>query len=345
MLPAELFTLEGLWFLLAGVFLVGYALTDGFDLGTGIFHLFTKDEKERMLMMNSIAPVWDGNEVWLIAGGGMLFAAFPLVYAASFSGFYLAIMIVLWALIGRAVAFEYRNKKESATWRKVWDVIYWLGNFVPALLFGVAVGNAVLGVPIDIKGQYHGSFFTLLNIPALLMGLVGLFMFMMHGAAWLLLKTEGSVFEKAKKWALLSWIGFVLLLVITDFVLLMVKPELYDNYFKYPLLLIAPALMVFGLVYYFYQLQVKNNYEKVIWGSSLTVIGTVLTIACASFPVFIRSTIDPKYNIDIFNAASSHLTLTVMLIVTVLFLPIVIFYTSYVYKVFKGKVSEEEGYH
>ncbi|MEZ0323074.1 MAG: cytochrome d ubiquinol oxidase subunit II [Hydrogenothermaceae bacterium] len=345
MLPAELFTLEGLWFLLAGVFLVGYALTDGFDLGTGVFHIFTKDEKERKLMMNSIAPVWDGNEVWLIAGGGMLFAAFPLVYAASFSGFYLAIMVVLWALIGRAVAFEYRNKKESITWRKTWDIIYWLGNFVPALLFGVAVGNAVLGVPIDVKGQYHGTFFTLLNIPSLLIGAVGLFMFMMHGAAWLLLKTEGSLFEKAKKWAFISWIGFVLLLIITDFVLLMVKPELYNNYFKYPLLLLAPAIMVFGLIYYFYQLQIKNNYEKVIWGSSLAVIGTVLTIACASFPVFIRSTIDPKYNIDIFNSASSHLTLTVMLIVTVIFLPIVIFYTSYVYKVFKGKVSEEEGYH
>lgn len=345
MLPSELFTLEGLWFLLAGVFLVGYALTDGFDLGTGIVHLFTKDEKERMTMMDSIAPVWDGNEVWLIAGGGMLFAAFPVVYAASFSGFYLAIMIVLWALIGRAVAFEYRNKKESTSWRKTWDVIYWIGNFVPALLFGVAVGNAVLGVPIDVQGRYQGTFFDLLNIPSLMIGVVGLFMFMMHGAAWLLLKTEGSVFEKAKKWAFVSWIGFVIMLIITDFVLLLVKPELYDNYFKYPLLLIAPLLMIVGLIYYFNQLMIKKNYEKVIWGSALTVAGTVLTIACASFPVFIRSTIDPKYNLDIFNSASSHLTLTVILVVTVLFLPIVLFYTAYVYKVFKGKVKEGEGYH
>lgn len=345
MLPSELFTLEGLWFLLAGVFLVGYALTDGFDLGTGIFHLFTKEEKERLLMMNSIAPVWDGNEVWLIAGGGMLFAAFPIVYAASFSGFYLAIMIVLWALIGRAVAFEYRNKKESLSWRKSWDIVYWLGNVVPAFLFGVAVGNAVIGVPIDIKGQYQGTFFDLLNVPSLLMGLVGLFMFMMHGAGWLLLKTEGSVFEKAKKWGFISWIGFVISVIITDFVLLLVKPELYTNYFKYPILLLMPATMVIGAIYYFYQLKIKENFEKVIWGSVLTSLGAVLTIACASFPVLIRSTIDPKYNLDIFNSASSHLTLKVMLVVTVIFLPIVIFYTAYVYKVFKGKVSEEEGYH
>ena len=344
-MPIELFTtLEGIWFLLAGVFLVGYALTDGFDLGTGMLTIFTKKDENRKVLYNAVAPVWDGNEVWLIAGGGMLFAAFPVVYAASFSGFYLAILIVLWALIGRAVAFEYRNKKESKTWRNVWDWIYWIGNFVPALLFGVAVGNAVIGVPIDQKGVYHGTFFTLLRPAPLLMGLVGVFMFLMHGTAYLFRKTEGEVFELAKKFAYISFFGFIITLIITDFLLVIVAPELYSNYFKYPLFWIAPIMLIIGLILYFKNL-VNGNYDKVIYGSTLTALGTVLTIALASYPVLMRSSINPKYNLTIWNSASSHLTLTVMLIATLIFMPMVITYTIYVYRVFKGKVSAEGGYH
>ena len=344
-MPTELFTtLEGIWFLLAGVFLVGYALTDGFDLGTGMLTIFTNKDENRKILYNAVAPVWDGNEVWLIAGGGMLFAAFPVVYAASFSGFYLAILIVLWALIGRAVAFEYRNKKTTNLWRNIWDWIYWIGNFVPALLFGVAVGNAVIGVPIDQKGVYHGSFFTLLRPAPLLMGFVGLFMFLMHGTAYLLRKTDGEVFELAKKFAYISFFGFIGTLILTDFLLVIIAPELYSNYFKYPLLWIAPLLLIIGLILYFKNLASKN-FEKVIYGSTLTTLGTVLTIALASYPVLIRSTINPEYNLTIWNSASSHLTLTVMLIATLIFMPMVITYTIYVYRVFKGKVSAEGGYH
>ena len=344
-MPMEMLTtLEGLWFLLAGVFLVGYALTDGFDLGTGILTIFTKKDENRIILYNAIAPVWDGNEVWLIAGGGMLFAAFPVVYAASFSGFYLAILIVLWALIGRAVAFEYRNKKETPLWRNTWDWIYWIGNFVPALLFGVAVGNAVIGVPIDQEGIYRGDFFTLLRPIPLLMGFVSVFMFLMHGSAYLLRKTEGEVFELAKKAAYVGLFGYVITLAITDFLMVIFTPFLYDNYFKYPLFWIAPAFIIIGLILYFKNL-VSNNYDKVIYGSTLTTVGTVLTIALASYPVLMRSSINPEYNLTIWNSASSHITLTVMLIVTLIFMPIVIFYTTYVYRVFKGKVSSEGGYH
>ncbi len=344
-MPTEMFTtLEGIWFLLAGVFLVGYALTDGFDLGTGILTIFTKKDENRRILYNAVAPVWDGNEVWLIAGGGMLFAAFPVVYAASFSGFYLAILIVLWALIGRAVAFEYRNKKESPLWRKTWDWIYWIGNFVPALLFGVAVGNAVIGVPIDQQGVYHGSFFTLLRPAPLLMGVVGVFMFLMHGTAYLLRKTEGEVFQLAKKAAYIGFFGYILSLIVTDFLLVLTAPYLYSNYFKYPLFWIAPLMFVIGLILFF-KFLTSEKYEKVIYGSTLTTIGTVLTIAFATYPVLMRSTINPEYNLTIWNSASSHITLTVMLVVTVLLMPIVIFYTAYVYRVFKGKVSAEGGYH
>ncbi len=344
-MPTEIFTtLEGLWFLLAGVFLVGYALTDGFDLGTGILTIFTNKDENRRILYNAVAPVWDGNEVWLIAGGGMLFAAFPVVYAASFSGFYLAILIVLWALIGRAVAFEYRNKKESPLWRKTWDWIYWIGNFVPAFLFGVAVGNAVVGVPIDQQGVYHGSFFTLLRPAPLLMGVVAVFMFLMHGTAYLLRKTEGEIFQLAKKAAYIGFFGYIGSLIVTDFLLVITAPYLYSNYFEYPLFWIAPAMIVIGLVLFFKFLS-SEKYEKVIYGSTLTTIGTVLTIAFATYPVLMRSTLNSEYNLTIWNSASSHITLTVMLVVTVLLMPIVIFYTAYVYRVFKGKVSAEGGYH
>ncbi len=344
-MPSELFTtLEGIWFLLAGFFLIGYALTDGFDLGTGILTLFTKKDENRQILYNAVAPVWDGNEVWLIAGGGMLFAAFPIVYAASFSGFYIAIFVVLWALIGRAVAFEYRNKKDSKLWKNIWDWIYWIGNTVPAFLFGVAVGNAVIGVPIDQQGVYHGSFFTLLRPVPLLMGLVGLFMFLMHGSAYLLRKTEGEVFQLSKKASYVGFFGFVASLILTDFLMVISAPFLYDNFFKYPVFWIAPALIISGLALYLINL-VKGKYNAVIVGSTLTTIGTVLTIALATYPALMRSSINPDYNLTIWNSASSHITLTVMLVVTILIMPIVIFYTVYVYRVFKGKVSSEGGYH
>ncbi len=344
-MPVELFTtLNGIWFLLAGIFLVGYSLTDGFDLGAGILHIFTKDENTRLTYMNAVGPVWDGNEVWLIAGGGMLFAAFPVVYAVSFSAFYLAILTVLWALILRAIAFEYRNKKESKTWRNAWDIAYWIGNTVPAFLYGVAVGNAVLGIPIDQKGVFHGNFFTLLNPPAIFMGLVSLFMFVIHGAAYLLIKTEGKPFEFAKKAAIVGFLGYIASLILADFFIIALKPELFLNFFNYPLFWIAPIIMIIGIVLYFKWLVVDEKYSKVIYASSLAIIGTVLTIALASYPVFIRSTIDEKYNLTIWNSASSDLTLTIMLISTLIFLPIVIGYTIYVYRVFKGKVSAEGGY-
>ncbi len=344
-MPIEMFTtLNGIWFLLAGIFLIGYALTDGFDLGAGALHLFTKDEEIRKTYMNAIGPVWDGNEVWLIAGGGMLFAAFPVVYAVSFSAFYLAMFLVLWALILRAVSFEYRNKKDSPTWKKWWDRAYWIGNVAPAILYGVAVGNAVLGIPIDQKGVFHGTFFTLLKPAAIFMGFVALFMFVMHGAAYLMIKTEGKAFDFAKKAAIVGFVGYVIFLALTDFFIIATEPKLFMNFFKYPLFWIAPLIMLAGIFFYFKWLIVDEKYNKVIYASSMVIIGSVLTIALASYPVFIRSTIDEKYNLTIWNSASSHLTLLIMLISTLIFLPIVIGYTIYVYRVFKGKVSAEGGY-
>ncbi len=341
-LPDALFTLQGLWFLIAGVFLIGYSITDGFDLGSALPMIFMKNEYDRTVLYNSVAPVWDGNEVWLIAGGGLLFAAFPTVYAASFSGFYLAILLVLWALIGRA--FEYRNKRESMAWYHTFDFIYWLGNALPAILFGVAVGNAVVGVPIDQDGVYHGTFFTLLRPVPIAMGLVSLFMFAMHGAAYLLLKTEGSVFEIAKKYAKISVAGYVLSILLTNTLAILQAPYLYKNYFAYPVLFVIPLIMLVGIALYIFWLK-SGNYDNMVYASGLINAFTVLNVACASFPVLMRSTINPKYSLTIFNASSSNLTLIVMLIVTVIFMPIVLLYTRYAYKVFGGKVSGEKSYY
>jgi len=343
-LPDGLFTLQGLWFLLAGVFLIGYSITDGFDLGSSFPMIFMKNEHDRIALYNSVAPVWDGNEVWLIAGGGMLFAAFPTVYAASFSGFYIAILLVLWALIGRAFSFEFRNKRESMTWRHTFDFIYWVGNVLPAILFGVAVGNAVIGVPIDKDAVYHGTFFTLLRPVPLAMGLVSFFMFAMHGAAYLLLKTEGAVFEMAKKYANISVIGYVLAVLLTNVLAISEAPYLYKNYFEYPIFFAIPLLMFLGVILYVYMLK-SGKYDKIVYASGLVNAFTVLNVACASFPVLMRSSINPEYNLTVFNASSSTLTLIVMLIVTVILMPIVLFYTRYAYKVFSGKVSGEKSYY
>lgn len=343
-LPDALFTLQGLWFLIAGIFLIGYSITDGFDLGTGILMLFTSKEYDRTVLYNSVAPVWDGNEVWLIAGGGLLFAAFPTVYAASFSGFYIAILLVLWALIGRAIAFEYRNKRDSMVWRHTFDFIYWIGNTLPAILFGVAVGNAVVGVPINQEGIYQGTFFTLLRPVPLAMGLVSLFMFSMHGAGYLLRKTEGAVFELSKKYAYTSLVLYIVSVLLTNALAIAQAPYLYDNYFKYPLLFAIPFLMLLGVALYYIFLK-SGKYDNVVYASALTNTATVLNVACASFPILIRSTINPKYNLTIFNSSSSNLTLIVMLIVAIIFVPLVLFYTRYAYKVFAGKVSGDKSYY
>ena len=202
-----------IWFLLVGVLIIGYSILDGFDLGVGIIHLFTKDENEKRINLNAIGPVWDGNEVWLLTGGGALFAAFPIVYATVFSGFYIAFMLLLAALIFRAVSFEFRKYSEAKN-KKYWDFAFGLGSLIPALLYGVAIGNILRGLPIDAKGAYFGTFLGLLNPYALVVGLVSLTVFLMHGAIYLTLKSEGEQQDKMVKVANNSWIAFVVLYLV-----------------------------------------------------------------------------------------------------------------------------------
>jgi len=336
--------LNTVWFLLVGILIIGYAILDGFDLGVGsLYYLLGKTEEEKRILLNSVGPFWDGNEVWLLTGGGALFAAFPLVYASVFSGFYLAMILVLFGLIFRAIGLEYRNKFADPVWRGRLDFLFFLGSFLPALLFGVAVGNVAKGLPLDSAYNYTGGFFGLLNPYALLMGLLGLAAFLMQGVTFTMMKTEGAVQERAKGLFAKIWPGFVILYVLATVYTYLSVPSLFANYSKFPVLYPVPLLAVLGI--FAAPMAVKGaKYGAAFFASSLTMAGMILTLALGMYPNWVPA-LDPRYSLTVYNAASSPLTLKTMLVIALLGVPIVLFYTIYVYRVFKGKVKlEQEGY-
>lgn len=330
--------LNTVWFLLVGILIVGYAILDGFDLGIGsLYYLLGKTEEEKGILLNSVGPFWDGNEVWLLTGGGALFAAFPLVYASVFSGFYLAMMLVLFGLILRAVAIEYRNKSDQPVWRKRFDLLFFLGSFLPALLFGVAIGNVAKGLPLDSAFNYTGGFFGLLNPYALLLGLLGLSAFLMQGTTYALLKTEGTVQKRAKSLFPEIWLFFIGLYALSSVLSYVVTPALFNNYWQHPVLFVVPMLVVIGII--LMPRAVKSaKYGVAFLGSSLAMAGMILTLAVGMFPNLVPAT-EPSHSLTIYNASSSHLTLETMLIIALLGVPIMLFYTIYVYRVFRGKVT------
>jgi len=233
------------WYILFGVLIIGYAILDGFDLGVGVLSLFGKRGEERRKYLNAIGPVWDGNEVWLLTAGGALFAAFPPVYATLFSGFYLVLMLLLLGLIFRAVSIEFRGKVADPRWQSFWDWGFGLGSFLPALLFGVAVGNVLRGVPLDTAGEYAGGFITLLNPYSLLLGTLGLVMFVCHGAIYMALKSEGELRESMLRWAMLGWMAWVVLYVLSTFYSTMISPWLFEGQFAS--FIFWPVFLVFLL--------------------------------------------------------------------------------------------------
>jgi cytochrome bd ubiquinol oxidase subunit II len=326
-----------IWFLLVGVLIVGYAILDGFDLGAGIIHLFTKDQDQKRIIMNSIGPVWDGNEVWLLTGGGALFAAFPIVYATVFSAFYLAFILLLTALIFRAVSFEFR-KYSNPLPQKFWDYAFGIGSLLPAILFGVAIGNILRGLPLDQKGFFQGSFIGLLNPYSVMVGLVSLFMFILHGAIYLIMKTEGELRDKISRWANTSWIIFVLLYVIATFLTFSEGYYLFQTTIKNPIFWILFVLMFISVIYIPIGIKSKKSGYTFI-ASSLMIAAMILLAAISLFPKLVPSNINLEYSLTIYNASSSQGTLSNMLIIALIGMPIVIGYTIYVYRVFKGKVT------
>ena len=329
-----------LWFIFWGVLWAVYFMTDGFDLGVGILHsLLSKSEGDKRTIINSIGPVWDGNEVWLVTAGGATFAAFPAAYAAMFSYLYSALLIILFALILRGVAFEFRGKADSETWLKGWDAAIFLGSLIPALLFGVAFGNIFQGLPMDQAG-YHGSLLTLLNPYGLLTGLLFVLLFIVHGALWIAMKTLGALSARAVAMAKRSWIA-LLLIAILFLINTAFRTRLYDNYLANVLWFMAPALAVAALLAIRLFLN-KNNYFNAFLASCLTIVLVTLTGVIGLYPNLIPSSINPAYSLTAFNASSSIYTLKIMTVVVLIFLPMVIAYQIWVYRVFRGKLVAEE---
>ena len=363
-------TLKLIWWVLLGVLLIGFAVTDGFDMGvTALLPFVARTDTERRVAINTIGPVWEGNQVWFILGGGAIFAAWPPLYAVSFSGFYLAMFVVLAALIFRPVAFKYRSKRPDPRWRSTWDWALFAGGFVPALIFGVAVGNVLQGVPFRLTDEmrmvYEGSFFGLLNPFALLCGLLSLAMLVMHGGAWLGLKAAGNVAERGRRYGSYAALAVIVLFALDGLVLWrtvggyritsVMDPAMPSNpliktvtregaswlanYGRHPWMVIAPALGFAGAAAAFVGLRQGRELTTFI-ASKLAVVGIISTVGLSMFPFILPSSIDPRSSLTVWDSASSHSTLFNMLVVTLIFLPLVLAYTAWVYRVLWGKVDE-----
>lgn len=367
--------LRVIWWALLGVLLIGFALTDGFDMGVGtLLPFIAKTDAERRLTINTIGPTWEGNQVWFILGGGAIFAAWPPLYAVSFSGFYLAMFTVLAALILRPVAFKYRSKRDSRAWRNGWDWALFVGSFVPALVFGVAVGNVLQGVPFHLTENllpvYEGSglmkFLGLLNPFALLAGVVSAAMLVMHGAAWLGVKAGAPILGRAREvgvWAGLvamgayALAGLWLWLGIDGYALVGQVPHdgpsnplLHEvtragswmsAYSERPWIFIAPVLGLGGMAVTILGLRAGAAALTLI-ASSLSILGVISSVGLTMFPFILPSSSDPTSSLTVWDASSSHLTLFVMLVGTVIFMPLIIAYTAWVYKVLWGRVTVED---
>ena len=326
--------LNTIWFILVTVLFIGFFFLEGFDYGVGILMPFlSKDDNERRAVINTIGPHWDGNEVWMITAGGAMFAAFPQVYATLFSGFYLALVLMLAALILRGLAFEYRSLRENPVWRARWDWAIFGGSLVPALLWGVTVGNLMRGFAIDENMNYWGGLFPLLNPFSILGGLVFVTLFTAHGANFLALKLEGDLAERAKALGAKAWIAAtalaVIFLVWTFFATDIMAQGLI------PAVLAAVALLAAG----WYAKQGKDKLAFVM--TSLTIVFTTIMVFAGLFPRILISTIDPAYTLDIYNASASPYSLKIMTIVAAIFVPIVLIYQTWAFKVFNGRVKAD----
>ena len=333
--------LQTIWFFLWGLLWAIFFMTDGFDFGVGTLYPFLgKSDEDKRIMINSVGPLWDGNEVWLITAGGVTFAAFPLLYAVMFSSLYSALMLILFALILRGVSFEFRGKIDDPRWRKIWDICIFVGSVVPALLFGVAFANIYQGIPFDAGGVYHGTLFTLLNPYGVLGGLVYLTFFMVHGAIWLAIKTEGDLQERAIGTASKLW-PVVLVFAVAFLIYSKLATNLYDNYFARPILFVVILITVFALAGIKFFLA-KRRFFKAWFASALTIVGATFFGVIGLFPNMFPSSIDADFNLTAHNASSSPLTLKIMLIVVIIFIPIVIAYQVWAYNLFKGTVTRED---
>ena len=331
--------LQIVWFILWAVLWTVYFMLDGFDLGVGMLQLFAaRNEQERTVLLNTIGPVWNGNEVWLITAGGATFAAFPTTYALMFSYLYSALLIILFSLIIRGVAIEFRTKVESAAWVKTWNILIFAGSFIPALLFGVAFGNIFRGLPMD-AGGYHGTLFTLLNPYGLLTGVLFVVLFIEHGSLWLALKTGDGIMPRMTATANKTWaVLFVLTLVFAADTVF--STHLSQNYAAYPAAAIVPVLAAVVLV--MIRVSTASSARRAFYLSCVTIVLLMAAVVTGLYPNLIPSDLDPAYSLTIFNSSSGAYTLKIMTIVAAIFVPVVIIYQAWVYRIFR-KGSSDDG--
>lgn len=333
--------LQDIWFFLWGLLWAVYFITDGFDLGIGVLLPFLgKDNDQKRVLYGAMGPLWDGNEVWLLTAGGVTFAAFPLVYAVMFSSLYSALMLILFALILRGVSMEFRSKVEDPRWHRLWDTCMFLGSLLPAILFGAAFANIFRGIPFDQNGVYQGTLFTLLNPYGLLGGILFLLLFLVHGAAWLAIKSDGELREKAVRTGKKLW---PLLLIVAVLFLgsTYVFTGLYHNYFNHPGLFLVILITVLALLGTRVFLG-SGSLWKAWFSSALTIVGATFFGIIGLYPNMFPSSLNTAYNLTAHNASSSPLTLKIMLIVALIFVPIVLAYQIWTYVLFKGKITNED---
>jgi cytochrome bd ubiquinol oxidase subunit II len=336
-------TLQTIWFILIFVLLAGYAVLDGMDLGLGILHLAARGDRARRQALAAVGPVWDGNEVWLLTAGGALFAAFPAVYATVFSGFYLALVLLLVALIGRAVSVEFRSRVASPHWRSLWDVVFSLGSIVAAILLGVALGNILEGVPINPAGEFAGTFLGLLNPLAILVGLMSLVTFTMHGAIALAHKTDSPGADRFGRLAYRLALVAVVLFLVTGAALGGEVPYLWDAVTQ-PLPVVLECVVLAGLASVLW-LTAFRRFSAAQVASSVAIASMIALAGAVLFPRLVPSSIDLAYSLTAENASSTQGTLWAMLIIALVGMPLVIAYTAWTHWLFRGKAKvEEEGY-
>jgi cytochrome d ubiquinol oxidase subunit II len=326
------------WFVTLGVLLAGYAILDGFDLGVGILHLGARKDEERRVFMNSIGPLWDGNEVWLVTFGGALFAAFPDAYATAFSGFYLAFMLLLFALIFRAVSMEFRSKREAPAWRLFFDYCFCGASGLATLLFGVAVGNCIKGMPIDAHMEFAGAFVDLLGLYPLLVGVFAVAMFAMHGSIYLYLKTRGELQQRIHGWMWRTFGLFLVLYLLTTIYSLVQVPNATRNFKEHPWVWVVVLLNVLAIANIPRAIHLGRPAYAFL-SSSCSIAAFVFLFGVALYPDLLVSSLNPAWSLDIYNAASSEKTLRIMQIIAFLGMPFVLAYTAVIYWVFRGKVE------
>jgi len=330
-----------IWFILIGVLFTGYAMLDGFDFGVGTLHLLHRTDEDRRISINAIGPVWDGNEVWLVTGGGALFAAFPEIYATVFSGLYLPFMLLVFGLIFRAVAIEFRSKQPMRWWRQLWDVSFCAGSLLASFLFGVAMGNMVRGIPLNEHREFAGDLASLLNPYALWMGVTTVALFTMHGSIYLAMKTEGDLQQRARSWINSCIIGFIICHAILSLATLLYLPHTTETIKHHPLFFPLVVVVILAIANIPRAIHLERDFEAFL-SSGATMGLLMILFGLGIFPNMVYSNPNPANSLTVYNGSSSAKTLQTMLIIAAIGMPVVLAYSACIYWIFRGKVKLTE---